>query len=190
MRAYAGAPTLLALAPPPVVRAYTGAPALLAPVPLPGVRAYAGAPALLALLPLPAVRAYAGAPALLARAPPPAVRAYAGTPALLTLVPPPAVRALASLRRLCTPPFGLAAGVRAVGLPLPFRSLCPSVVVRLVVRASSHVRAVFRIIGGPVFGSFFGGLVDGCAVAVGADLETLCVKLSSGFGGSAASGSP
>ena len=121
--------------------------------------------------------------------PHPAVFAYAGAPALLAPVPPPAVRALAFLS-----PLRLSAGAVAVGLPLPFRCRFRFIVVCLVDRAFSRVRAVFPIYA-PVFGSFFGGLVVVCAVAVGADLDmrwsvTLCVTLSSGFGASAASGSP
>jgi hypothetical protein len=42
--------------------------------------------------------------------------------------------------------------------------------VRLIVRAFSRVRAVFPIFA-LVFGSFFGGLVVVCSVAVGADLD-------------------
>jgi hypothetical protein len=95
------------------------------------------------------------------------------------------VRALASLRRLGPSPLRLCAGVRAVGLPLPLRCRFRFIVVRLVDRAFSRVRAVFLIFA-PVFGSFSGGLVVVCAVAV----TLLCVKPSSGFGASAANGSP
>ncbi len=90
--------------------------------------------------------------------------AYAGAPALLAPGPPPAVCAYASLRRLCTRLFRLSVGVRSVGLPLPFRCQFRFIVVRLVDRAFSRVRAV--------------------AVTL------LCVKLSSVFGASAAIGSP